>query len=210
MSTYLARHLSYVAILAVAIASVSLSQPALAKHGRIAKPQVPAPMDMGSTPMDMGSPRASAPRNKGDRGGASADTIWIQDAWASALMDTSKPGAVYMKIVNVGTVADRLVSIETPVAMMAQPHKEKIKSDKMKMRQKRALFISAGGTINFLPGNLHIMLMGVDRPLHEGTTFPVTLNFEIGGAVTVNVMVKAISGMQSGGGHDQSAHRPAN
>ena len=66
----------------------------------------------------------------------------------AALMDTSKPGAVFMKIVNVGVVSDRLVSIETPVAMMAQPHKEKIKGDKMKMRQKRALFISASRPSN--------------------------------------------------------------
>ena len=52
-----------------------------------------------------------------------AASIQIDDAWSPAQTDTSKPGAVFLRISNEGTETDTLVSIETPVdTSVAAPH----------------------------------------------------------------------------------------
>ena len=49
--------------------------------------------------------------------------------------------------------------------------------------------VPAGGTIALEPGGFHAMLMGPNRTLEEGATFPVTLTFQNAGAVTVDVEI---------------------
>jgi hypothetical protein len=40
---------------------------------------------------------------------------------------------------------------------------------------------------------MHLMLMGLQHKLSEGTTFPMTLSFETTGEVTVEVSVRGIA-----------------
>jgi len=59
----------------------------------------------------------------------------------------------------------------------------------MKMRRVDAVEVPAGQTVAFAPGGLHVMLIGLKEPLITGKTFPLTLNFEQAGAVTLEVAV---------------------
>ncbi len=121
---------------------------------------------------------------------AMAASIKVKNVWAAAQSDVAKPGAVFMEITNVGDQDDILVSIDTPVAKSAQPHKTKMKGDKMRMRKTEGLDIPAGATVVLEHGAMHVMLMGVQQPLVEGESFQLTLNFQMGGAVTIDVPVK--------------------
>ena len=121
---------------------------------------------------------------------AMAASIKVTNVWAAAQSDVEKPGAVFMEITNDGDQGDTLVSIVTSVAESAQPHKTKMKGDKMRMRKTKGLDIPAGATVVLKHGELHVMLMGVKRPLVPGESFQLTLNFQNDGAVTVDVPVK--------------------
>jgi copper(I)-binding protein len=43
------------------------------------------------------------------------------------------------------------------------------------------------------PGGEHIMLLGLNRPLQEGESFPLTLNFERAGPLSVTAVVQKLS-----------------
>jgi copper(I)-binding protein len=60
----------------------------------------------------------------------------------------------------------------------------------MKMRPLASLDIPAGQPVTLKPGGDHIMLMGLNGPLREGQSFPLTLTFEKAGAREVTVAIE--------------------
>ena len=60
----------------------------------------------------------------------------------------------------------------------------------MQMRPLAALDIPAGQPVTLKPGGEHIMLIGLNGPLREGQSFPLTLTFEKAGAQEVSVAVE--------------------
>ena len=63
--------------------------------------------------------------------------------------------------------------------------------DVMRMREVGTIDVPAGGTVELQPGGLHLMLMGLKKPLVAGQAFPLTLRFEKAGAVEVQMKVVA-------------------
>ncbi len=60
----------------------------------------------------------------------------------------------------------------------------------MRMQPVEAVSVPAGGTVEFKPGGLHVMLMDLRRDLKPGDTFSLTLRFEKAGALGVEVTVR--------------------
>ena len=50
-----------------------------------------------------------------------------------------------------------------------------------------------GESVALEPGGLHAMLMRLQEPMTEGETFPLTLLFDDGGEVTVEVTILGIA-----------------
>ena len=119
--------------------------------------------------------------------------IQIEHPWSRPLPAVSTNGAAYMTIYNRGGKDDRLVSVSTQVAQRAALHTHLHEGGLMKMRPVPSVEIPAGGSATFKPGGLHMMLVGLKRPMTEGLKFPLTLLFERAGQVevTVTVMVPA-------------------
>src|SRR5437763_6929863 len=112
----------------------------------------------------------------------------INNAWAGATPGKAENGAAYVTITS--PTADRLVSASTPVAKKAELHTMSMRGMVMKMRPISSLDIPAGQPVSLKPGGEHIMLMGLDQPLREGQSFPLTLDFEKAGPRTVTVTVE--------------------
>jgi len=60
----------------------------------------------------------------------------------------------------------------------------------MMMVQQENIPVSAQNQIEFKPGGLHVMLIGLNQDLNTGDVFQVTLNFEKAGQITMDVPVK--------------------
>lgn len=103
-------------------------------------------------------------------------------------------GAVYMTIVNSGTVADRLVRIESPLAAGAETHETLEQDGVMRMVPRPEGFeIPAGGRVTLEPSGKHIMLLE-PSPAEEGaTTLAVTLYFETSGPLEVEARLRALT-----------------
>jgi len=98
-------------------------------------------------------------------------------------------GAGFVTIRNAGA-ADRLLSASTPAAGRTELHTMLRDGDIMRMRQVEAIAVPANGAVTLAPGGLHIMLIGLTRPLAVGESVPLTLVFERAGTVTLNLAVQ--------------------
>ena len=112
----------------------------------------------------------------------------VSNAWARATPGKAENGAAYLTIQS--PTADRLLSLSSPVAKKAELHTMSMEGMVMKMRPLADLDIPAGQPVTLKPGGQHVMLLGLDAPLREGQSFPLTLTFEKAGTRTVTVAIE--------------------
>lgn len=122
-----------------------------------------------------------------------AGDIVITDARSRETPPLGKVGAAYFTLTNTGKSADRLLGGSTPAAAELQIHEVLNTDGVMRMRQlEQGLALPPGQTVKAAPGGIHLMLMGLKRPLKAGATVPVTLRFERAGPVAVTFKVVAL------------------
>ncbi|MFQ5973505.1 MAG: copper chaperone PCu(A)C [Alphaproteobacteria bacterium] len=134
--------------------------------------------------------------------------IHIDSAWSRATASSAPAGAAYMVLTNHGGEVDRLVAVSSPAAERAQLHTHLMEGGVMKMRPVEAIEVAPGTPSVLEPGGLHVMLIGLRAPLHEGDRFPLTLTFEQAGEVEIEVVVQS-AGSTDFSGHHQG-HVPTN
>ena len=119
---------------------------------------------------------------------AQTNELEVTNAWARATPAKAENGVAFLTIRT--STPDRLVSVASPVAKKAELHTMEMAGMVMKMRPLAGLDIPAGQPVTLKPGGEHIMLMGLNGPLREGQSFPLTLTFEKAGAREVTVAVE--------------------
>ncbi len=124
---------------------------------------------------------------------AFAADIKIDDAWARPTLGQARNGAAYLTISTTGT-ADRLVAVSAPVAGKAELHSMTMNNNVMQMRPVDAIQVTPGTEVKLQPGGLHVMLLDLKSPLKLGDKFPLTLKFERGGEVQVQVEIRNLRG----------------
>jgi copper(I)-binding protein len=129
----------------------------------------------------------------------------IATPWTRA-MRAGGTGAGFMTIRNTGSAPDRLVAARTPVARLVELHTHIREGDVMRMRPVPAIELPPGQEVRLQPGGLHLMLIGLNAALDQGTRVPVTLVFERAGEVEVQLAVEAAGARGAGGAHGQG-HR---
>ena len=119
-----------------------------------------------------------------------SDGIAVLDAWA-------RPGfrgdnsAVYLTINNPTNQGDGLIGANSDVAGGTEIHLSKMDAaGTMTMQRQDLVVIPAKGSVELAPGGLHIMLVILGKDLSVGDTFPVTLEFQRAGDITIEVEVK--------------------
>ncbi len=115
--------------------------------------------------------------------------IAIERPWARASIGTARPSAAYMTIVNLGAKPARLTRVESPVARRAEVHRTVKRGDIMSMAPAGPVEVPPGERVTLAPGGLHIMLMGLKRPLRKGGVFRLTLRFAGNRAIDVRVPI---------------------
>lgn len=124
--------------------------------------------------------------------GASQGDLTVSAAWSRATIGTARPAVFYVTIQNNGSTEDRLIGIETPVAGMPMLHETVMSDGVASMPHAEQIAIAAGETVSLAPGSYHGMLMDLNEALTEGESFPMTLQFQNAGAVTIDTDVVSI------------------
>ncbi len=118
---------------------------------------------------------------------------------------SAKAAGGFMTIVNSGAKPDRLLGVESALAMKSEVHESKVDANGIgTMTHIDALEIPAGGTVTLEHGGYHVMFMGLTGPLTEGELHKATLIFESAGRVQVEFSIDAPTGQ--GTGHDAMDH----
>ena len=125
--------------------------------------------------------------------GATVGDVQIEHPSATPSLAGVTTGAAYFTALqNTGAQPDKLVSALTPVAASVEMHTMSIDAQGvMRMRQVDGIALAPKESVKMQPGmGYHLMLVGLKRPLKDGESFPMTLQFERAGKVEVKVVVQ--------------------
>ena len=119
-----------------------------------------------------------------------AGGLQIDQPFAPASIGAGKTGAIYFVLINGTGTDEKLIAASTPAARKAEVHTHLMEDGIMKMRKVDGLEVPAGKHVMFKQGGHHLMLFGLDKPLKEGDTIVVELQFENTGTMSITVPVK--------------------
>lgn len=116
-------------------------------------------------------------------------TVRVDRAWARPTVTGQMAGGAFLRIENRGAGADRLLSASSPAAERVELHRMAMEGDVMQMRAVDGIDLPAGQAVELKPGGLHLMLMGLKRPLDEGASVPIVLRLQKAGELKVEAKV---------------------
>ncbi len=119
-----------------------------------------------------------------------AKDVEASDVWARTGMAGGN-SAVYMTLVNGTSADDELLSASSDVAEAVELHESKMgENGEMQMIPQASISLEAGAKVEFKPGGLHVMLIGLKQDLKAGDEFELTLHFKDHADITLKVIVK--------------------
>ena len=130
----------------------------------------------------------SAPAFAGDyrAGGIEVRRPWTRPAQAGM------NGVGYLTVANVGAKPVKLLAVETPAARSATIHQSSMTGGVSSMRAVTGgLTIAPGAKVEFAPGGYHLMLMGLKSAQALGGKTPLTLVFDGGRRMRIDLSVEA-------------------
>lgn len=133
-------------------------------------------------------PASTAPAFAGDyrAGGIEVRHPWTRPAKAGM------NGVGYLTVANVGAKPVKLLGVETPAARSATIHQSSMANGVSSMRAVTGgLTIAPGAKVEFAPGGYHLMLMGLKAPQALGGKVPLTLVFDGGRKMSIDLSVEA-------------------
>jgi periplasmic copper chaperone A len=120
----------------------------------------------------------------------SGDLI-VAQPWSPPTPPVATVGAVYFSLINKGFTPRRLTAISSPAARQVEIHESRLVQGMIQMRPVTFVDCPPGSTVRSEPGGLHVMLVGLSRPLTPGMQFPLSMTFQDGGVLDVVVTVSA-------------------
>ena len=137
--------------------------------------------------------------------------IRISDAWCPPTPPGAPTAAGYLTITNSGRTPDRLIGEASPVAASVQLHSTTTRGQIMRMRAVTEGLPVAGGQVRTVQsgGEMHLMLIGLKRPLRAGERVPVALTFAHAGRIDADFVVRPQGDMAPAmhiGPHDHLDH----
>lgn len=118
----------------------------------------------------------------------------VTDPWAKAA--DSGMTAAFGTLVNHGGTDILITSASSTAAAKVELHEMAADgSGQMVMRPKEGGFVvPAGGTLELMPGGLHLMLIGLSGPVKPGDDVPVTLSARDGSTYEFTASARSYSG----------------
>ncbi|MES0490961.1 MAG: copper chaperone PCu(A)C [Leptospirales bacterium] len=113
------------------------------------------------------------------------------DTWITKVSDTSEISAAYFKVENETESDDLFLGATSKVAEFIEIHEMLQDKDVTGMRMLDQVEVKANNSIQFTPGGLHLMLIGLTSPVKKGDSITLILNFKKAGPLKVNFTVKA-------------------
>ena len=122
--------------------------------------------------------------------------IVIEQPWSRAT--PVKVGGAYMTLRNNGAVPDKLIKVTSPIAEKAEIHETKVEGGMAMMRPVDGVELKRRSSVQLKPGGMHVMLIGLQRPLREGERIKLSLTFARAGTIDIEARVEKAGAMAPG------------
>jgi len=133
--------------------------------------------------------------------GASWAQTTVEKPWVRGTVPDQMATGAFMQIKS--AQGGRLVSVQTPVAGVAEIHEMAMEGNVMKMRAVPALDLPAGKIVELKPGGYHLMLMDLKGPVQAGQNVALTLVIEGKDGKRETLQVKApVKSLGSSNAHE--------
>jgi len=129
--------------------------------------------------------------------GKETQEIAISDAWISESPPTLSVLAGYATIHNKSSEIKMLTAVSSPVFSRVEIHLSKVTNGMASMQKQASLAIPAENSVEFSPGNYHLMLFDPERPLRAGDKATIVFTFSDGLSKSVQATVEK----RNGNGH---------
>lgn len=133
---------------------------------------------------------------------AQASEIQVQNGYLRAVPPTAAVTAAFMEIHNQGDQARALVSASSSAAEAVELHTHTNVEGVMQMRQVKQIDLAANSITLLQPGGLHIMLIGLKKPLKMGDKVLVSLKLDDGSLLELDLPVRKVAGKMNHHNHD--------
>ena len=115
----------------------------------------------------------------------------VEKAWVRLPAVVGNPGAAYFTLRG-GPVADRLMTVSSPMAIKAEMHDMAMNGAMMSMAPIEAgVEVPAGGMVSFAPSGKHVMLFDISPKITPGKK--VTLKFSFASGATIEAEADTIA-----------------
>jgi periplasmic copper chaperone A len=131
--------------------------------------------------------------------------LHIMKPWTRATAPTATVGGGFMGVMNHGKADDALIAVKANISDKVELHTHAMEGGVMKMREVPRIDVPAGKTVELKPGSFHVMFINLKAPLKQGDKIPMTLVFEKGGEVKIDMMVDAMGA--KGSKDEMSGHK---
>lgn len=137
---------------------------------------------------------------------ANAAGAMVENPWVREAPPTAAALGAFMVLHNHGGQPLVLVGAETAVAAEVQLHRTVMEGGMAKMLHQPGIEIPAKGSVEFKPGDYHLMLMKPKQALKAGDRVEITLKFKDGSTLPASFEVRAGMGMAMDHGKMQHGH----
>lgn len=135
-------------------------------------------------------------------GAEEGEGVEVHDPWGRAAPQGDN-SAVYLLVHNHTAQDDELIGASSEAAEAVEIHKSIMGADGvMRMVPQSAVPLPADGEVEFTPGGLHIMLVGLKLDLKVGDSIQVTLHFKSHEDILLTVPVMDAADMDAAGMDD--------
>lgn len=127
-----------------------------------------------------------------------AQSLSVENVQVRAVPPVSTTTAAFMVLHNRGDGDLAVVDARSPAAEINELHNHVDVDGVMQMRRVAEIGVPAGGSAELAPGGLHLMLIDLVAPLHEGDEVEITLVLESDETLTFSAPVRRIEVMGGG------------
>jgi copper(I)-binding protein len=120
-----------------------------------------------------------------------AASVTVRDAWVRTPAPSVPMTAGYMTLENPSSQDVTLVAATSIAAGTIELHEMRDENGRASMRMVDRIVIPARGTVTLAPGGLHLMIIGMPKPLVAGDDVPITLRMSNGTVAIARAVVKA-------------------
>lgn len=137
---------------------------------------------------------------------ANATGAMVENPWVREAPPTAAALGAFMVLHNHGSQALVLVGAESAAAAEVQLHRTVMEGGMAKMLHQHSIEIPANGSVEFKPGDYHLMLIKPKQALKAGDRVEITLKFKDGSSLPASFEVRPAMGMAMDHGKMQHDH----